>query len=45
MAPEIMRGEHYDEKSDIYSYGMILWYFFNKIFKFLIIVFLILKNQ
>lgn len=25
MAPEIMRGEKYDEFSDIYSYGMILW--------------------
>ncbi len=31
MAPEIMRGEHYDEKSDIYSYGMILWYYIKKI--------------
>ncbi|CAD8174233.1 unnamed protein product [Paramecium octaurelia] len=25
MAPEIMRGEPYQEKSDIYSFGMILW--------------------
>lgn len=25
MAPEIMRLEMYDEYSDIYSYGMILW--------------------
>jgi len=25
MAPEIMRSEEYDEYSDIYSYGMILW--------------------
>ncbi len=25
MAPEIMRSEKYDEFSDIYSYGMILW--------------------
>jgi hypothetical protein len=26
MAPEIMRGEEYDEFSDVYSYGMIVWY-------------------
>ncbi len=25
MAPEIMRGETYDESSDVYSYGMIIW--------------------
>lgn len=25
MAPEIMRGEPYTEKSDIFSFGMILW--------------------
>jgi len=25
MAPEVLRGEVYDEKADIYSYGMILW--------------------
>mmetsp|Transcript_41089 Transcript_41089/g.36427 ORF Transcript_41089/g.36427 Transcript_41089/m.36427 type:complete len:111 (-) Transcript_41089:248-580(-) len=25
MAPEIMREEGYDEASDVYSYGMILW--------------------
>ncbi|CAD8066258.1 unnamed protein product [Paramecium sonneborni] len=25
MAPEIMRGEPYQEKADVYSFGMILW--------------------
>lgn len=25
MAPEVMREEQYDEFSDVYSYGMILW--------------------
>lgn len=25
MAPEIMRGEPYDDKADVYSFGMILW--------------------
>lgn len=30
MAPEIMRGESYDESSDVYSYGTILWEIFNK---------------
>ena len=32
MAPEIMREEEYDEYSDVYSYGMILWYFFYNLF-------------
>lgn len=26
MAPEILRGEQYDYNSDIYSFGLILWY-------------------
>ncbi|XP_075097161.1 uncharacterized protein LOC107793547 isoform X1 [Nicotiana tabacum] len=25
MAPEVLRSEHSDEKSDIYSFGVILW--------------------
>ncbi len=25
MAPEILRGEKYDESADVYSFGMILW--------------------
>ncbi|KAK1424548.1 hypothetical protein QVD17_19880 [Tagetes erecta] len=25
MAPEILRNEHVDEKSDVYSYGVVLW--------------------
>lgn len=25
MAPEIMRAEEYDESSDVYSFGMVLW--------------------
>ena len=29
MAPEIMRGESYDESSDVYSYGIIIWELIN----------------
>ena len=25
MAPEILRGEKYEESADVYSFGMILW--------------------
>ncbi len=25
MAPEILRGEKYDEASDVYSFGMVIW--------------------
>lgn len=25
MAPEILRGEKYTEKADVYSFGVILW--------------------
>lgn len=25
MAPEILRGERYEEASDVYSFGIILW--------------------
>jgi len=25
MAPEIMQGKEFDEKADVYSYGMCLW--------------------
>jgi serine/threonine protein kinase len=30
MAPEIMRGEIYDESSDVYSWGIILWEMFSR---------------
>ena len=26
MAPEILRGEKYGKDSDVYSFGMIIWY-------------------
>jgi len=26
MAPEVVRHEHYDEKVDVYSFGLVLWY-------------------
>jgi len=25
MAPEVINGEDYSEKADVYSYGIILW--------------------
>jgi serine/threonine protein kinase len=25
MAPEVLRGEHFDEKADVYSFSIILW--------------------
>jgi serine/threonine protein kinase len=25
MAPEMLRAENYDEKADVYSYGVVLW--------------------
>ncbi len=25
MAPEILRMENYNESSDVYSYGIVLW--------------------
>ena len=30
MAPEIMRGESYDECSDVYSFGIIMWELWNR---------------
>ncbi|KAL6061719.1 Center divider [Balamuthia mandrillaris] len=31
LAPEVMRGEEYSEKSDVYSYGIILWELFRQV--------------
>ena len=28
MAPEMLRAENYDEKADVYSYGVVLWELF-----------------
>ena len=25
MSPEVMSGEHFNEKADIYSFGIVLW--------------------
>jgi len=25
MAPEVLRGEHYSEKADVYSFGVLIW--------------------
>lgn len=25
MAPEVFRGEHYDQSVDVYSYAIVLW--------------------
>ena len=30
MAPEILRGEHYQEANDIYSFGMVLYELFTE---------------
>lgn len=33
MSPEILRGEKYEAASDVYSFGMVLWYFYLLIIK------------
>lgn len=30
MAPEVIRGEHYSEKCDVYSFGIVLWELFTQ---------------
>jgi serine/threonine protein kinase len=34
LAPEIFNGEHYDERSDIYSFGMVLYEIFSGYLQF-----------
>ena len=34
MAPEILRGEDYTEKADVYSFGLILWYYLYSLINF-----------